>query len=207
MKREPYFSWGKEEQTRLMGATHDEVVMYLTVLKPLAEFRTGVVGTFAKRPLSLARLGDLMGRPAAQGRQAVTYDGTEARRILERLAARGLVADIAHVGGALVLRLPLSPIGASAKAAKLSGTPEASALASPSVNELPEDFTEPAPVLTTTDQSRREIHTGSRRADEARSPIPEEPEDGADPTPAQAENREPWYFRRENEYTGGGVVL
>ena len=107
-RRAAYFSWNATEQARLQDATHDEIVLYLTILKPLADFRTGVVGTFApKNPLSFARLGAALSRPATQGRAAVAYDGIQAKRVLERLEARGLACEIVQVGGALILRLPL----------------------------------------------------------------------------------------------------
>ena len=160
-KRNVYFSWNAAEQARLINATHDEIVMYLVILKPLSDFKTGMVGTFAKAPLTLTRLGELMGRPVTQGRAAVRYDGTEARRILERLTARGLVSDVVNVRGeALVLCLPLSPISATGYKPKLSEDGEHKSTENPHVDALPEDTTDSSTVLTNIggiDQSLKDI--------------------------------------------------
>jgi hypothetical protein len=121
-KRAVYYSWNAVEHARLAGATHDEIVLYLTVLKPLADFKTGIVGTFApKQPLTYTRLGELLGRPKTQGRSAIKYDGTQAKRVLQGLEARGLVCETVQVGGALIVRLPLSPIATTQNTGKLSG--------------------------------------------------------------------------------------
>lgn len=159
-RRAAYFSWNATEQARLQDATHDEIVLYLTILKPLADFRTGIVGTFApKQPLSFSRLGALLSRPQSQGRAAVAYDGTQAKRVLEQLEARGLVCEIALVGRALILRLPLSPIGATESTGKLSGEPPGQSSGDPTTAG---GFGEPHPpstVLTNTDlthQSQRD---------------------------------------------------
>jgi hypothetical protein len=154
-KRTAYFSWGASEHAKLLEATHDEVVMYLTVLKPLGDFRSGVVGTVTKRPLTFASLGERMGRPVSQGRPAVSYDSTEAKRILERLAARGLVADMAQVGGALVMVLPLSPIGASEEAGKLSDKACGEKSDKPHAARVSEHPQAPPSVLTSIGQSRQ----------------------------------------------------
>ena len=168
-RRAAYFSWNATEQARLLDATHDEIVLYLTILKPLADFRTGIVGTFApKNPLSFARLGALLSRPATRGRAAVAYDGTQAKRVLEQLETRGLVCEIALVGKealvgkALILRLPLSPIGATDSKGKLSGEPPGQSAGNPTTAG---GFGEPHPpstVLTNTDlteQSQRDKHS------------------------------------------------
>lgn len=164
-KRNVYFSWNAAEQARLLTATHDEIVMYLVVLKPLSDFKTGMVGTFAKAPLTLTRLGELMGRPETQGRAAVRYDWTEARRILERLTARGLVSDVVNVRGeALVLCLPLSPIPTAGNKPKLSEDGDHKSTVNPPVDALPEDTTDSRTVLTNIggiDQSQKNINTDS----------------------------------------------
>ena len=177
-RRAAYFSWNATEQARLQDATHDEIVLYLTILKPLADFRTGIVGTFApKHPLSFARLGASLSRPATQGRAAVAYDGTQAKRVLERLEARGLVCEIVQVDGALILRLPLSPIGATGSGGKLSGDPPGQSAGNPIAAG---GFGEPHPpstVLTNTDlteQSQRDKHS-------IEQPPKPEVESGAEP--------------------------
>jgi len=182
-RRAAYYSWNATEQARLLDATHDEIVLYLTILKPLADFRTGIVGTFApKQPLSFTRLGALLSRPKTQGRAAVAYDGTQAKRVLEQLAARGLVCEIVQVGGvrgALILRLPLSPIGATDSKGKLSGEPPGQSAENPTTAG---GFGEPHPpstVLTNTDLTHQSQRDNSI---DQPPPIPEV-ESGAEPAP------------------------
>ena len=151
-KRAVYYSWNATEHARLVGATHDEIVMYLTILKPLADFQKGIVGTFApKRPLTYARLGELLGRPKSQGRSAIEYDGTEAKRVLQRLEARGLVCEVAGAGDSLIMRLPLSPIGTSENKGKLSGEPPAQTSGNPATAGVFTDADPSRTVLTNND--------------------------------------------------------
>lgn len=81
-------------------------------LKILSDFKTGVVGTFRDQKLSYERLAQMVTIPVTKGSTGATrtIDGKEVKRLLDTLAAEGLVTDVSIVDQRLTLKLPLSPI-------------------------------------------------------------------------------------------------
>lgn len=111
---EVYISFGKREWAALRQVCLRSLRLY-SELKWLANFKTGVVGTFKEQKLSYEGLAQMVSIPVRQGMSAshATVDGTEIRRLLERLEGLGLVADRVHDGTRLTMTLPMSPIRAS----------------------------------------------------------------------------------------------
>ena len=92
----------------LQSGSFEEIGLYL-ILKKLADFKTGMVGTFKKQKLTCRQLAEAMTRPASQGKKEIVFEDKEIWRLLERLQGRGLIVEINNQDG-LRLRLPLSPI-------------------------------------------------------------------------------------------------
>lgn len=110
MTTQTYYSLNKTEMTILLErASFEEMGMYL-YLKQLANFRTGQVGSFRQQTLTYKKLGEVISRPASQGRPAIQIDRTQAQRIVEQLSRKGLVDNIEVKDGRLTLLLPMSPI-------------------------------------------------------------------------------------------------
>lgn len=111
---EVYISFGRMEWAALRQTCLRSQRLYAE-LKWLANFKTGVVGTFGQQKLSYEGLAQMVAIPVRQGTSAshATVDGTEIRRLLERLESLGLVADLLHDGTRLTMTLPMSPIRAS----------------------------------------------------------------------------------------------
>lgn len=88
-------------------------------LKILADFKTGVAGTFGKQKLSYERLAKMVTIPVTKGSTGATrtIDGKEVKRLLDTLVAEGLVTDVSIADQRLTLRLPLSPVKAIASKA------------------------------------------------------------------------------------------
>ena len=109
-----YISFGRMEWAALRQTCLRSQRLYAE-LKWLANFKTGVVGTFGQQKLSYEGLAQMVAIPVRQGMSAshATVDGTEIRRLLERLESLGLVADLLHDGTRLTMTLPMSPIRAS----------------------------------------------------------------------------------------------
>lgn len=80
--------------------------------KQLANFKTGVVGTYRNQKLSYVDISAMVKAPARQGRGDGTIDDTQAADIIKRMEAVGLVSNIGRRNnGGLRFELPLSPIG------------------------------------------------------------------------------------------------
>lgn len=86
-------------------------------LKILADFKTGVVGTYGNQKLSYERLAKMVTIPVTKGSTGATrtIDGKEVKRLLDTLTAEGLVSNVSIVDQRLTLRLPLSPLKAGNK--------------------------------------------------------------------------------------------
>lgn len=86
-------------------------------LKILADFKTGVVGTFGKQKLSYERLAQMVTIPVTKGSTGATrtIDGKEVKRLLDTLTTEGLVTDVSILEQRLTLRLPLSPMKAGSR--------------------------------------------------------------------------------------------
>ena len=92
----------------LQSGSFEEIGLYL-ILKKLADFKTGMVGTFKSQKLTCRQLAKAMRRPASQGKKEIGFEDKEIWRLLERLHGRGLIREIDNRDG-LRLCLPLSPI-------------------------------------------------------------------------------------------------
>ncbi|MDT7516048.1 hypothetical protein [Rhodoferax mekongensis] len=107
----PYISFGKEESEAIW--TLDPRCMWLYFrLKWLGNFKTGRVGTFKNQKLTLEGLARMVAIPVRQGMTPgnTNIDGTEIRRLLQRLRDVGLVADGESDQTRLTMTLPMSPI-------------------------------------------------------------------------------------------------
>jgi len=108
--REAYISFNRDEWAALELVGYRERWTYMQ-LKWLANFKTGVVGNFGKQKLTYTALAKLITAPGVQGRGMGNTDDTQARDILQRLQAVGLVGDInTRTKGGLTFDLLLSPI-------------------------------------------------------------------------------------------------
>ena len=92
----------------LQSGSFEEIGLYL-ILKKLADFKTGMVGSFKSQKLTCRQLAKAMTRPASQGKKEIVFEDKEIWRLLERLHGRGLIRQIDNRDG-LRLCLPLSPI-------------------------------------------------------------------------------------------------
>lgn len=108
---ETYVSISKTEWTVLRRVCLRSFRLYVE-LKWLANFKTGVVGTFKNQQLTYEGLAEMVSLPVRQGVSAShgIVDGKEIKRLLERLEQIGLVADCFHDGTKLTMTLPMSPI-------------------------------------------------------------------------------------------------
>lgn len=108
---ETYVSISKTEWAVLRRMCLRSFRLYVE-LKWLANFKTGVVGTFKNQQLTYEGLAEMVSLPVRQGVSAShgIVDGKEIKRLLERLEASGLVADCYHDGTKLTMTLPMSPI-------------------------------------------------------------------------------------------------
>lgn len=106
-----YVSYGRKEWEVLSQIDVRALRLYLE-LKWLGDFHTGVVGMFEDQVLTYEGLARMVSIPVRQGMSAshATVDGTEIRRLLERLEFAGLVADRVYDGTRLTMTLPMSPI-------------------------------------------------------------------------------------------------
>lgn len=120
---EPYVSISKSEWTVLRQVCQRSFRLYAE-LKWLANFKTGVVGTFRNQQLTYEGLAEMVSLPVRQGVSAShgIVDGKEIKRLLERLEAKGLVADCFHDGTKLTMTLPMSPIRPKAASKSASKT-------------------------------------------------------------------------------------
>lgn len=108
--REAYVSFNRDEWAALELVGYRERWAYMQ-LKWLANFKTGVVGNFGKQKVTYTALSKLITAPGVQGRGMGKTDDTQARDILQRLQAVGLVGDInTRTNGGLTFDLLLSPI-------------------------------------------------------------------------------------------------
>ena len=109
-----YISKSKAEREALLKLGFRERWLY-DELKWLANFKTGLVGTFARQKLTYVDIAALVTAPGVQGRGQGGIDETQAADFLKRMEAVGLVANIGRrANGGLSFELPLSPIGAKA---------------------------------------------------------------------------------------------
>jgi hypothetical protein len=107
-----YISKSKAEHEALLKLGFRERWLY-DELKWLANFKTGLVGTFARQKLTYVDIAALVTAPGVQGRGQGGIDETQAADFLKRMEAVGLVANIGRrANGGLSFELPLSPIGA-----------------------------------------------------------------------------------------------
>lgn len=90
-------------------ATFEGCLTYL-LLKKLANFRTGAVKGFNGHKLTYQELAEGLCRRAYQGKAAITINRAQARDIINRMAAVGLVSNVSTENSELTLTLPLSPI-------------------------------------------------------------------------------------------------
>jgi hypothetical protein len=109
-KKAFYVSLNRLELDLLAEASYEEVTLYITVLKRLANFNTGIIGTFHKEPLTYEALANKLSRPSSQGKPAQSISRDRARDLVARLETRGLVSNVQVLGKSLVMLLPLSPI-------------------------------------------------------------------------------------------------
>ena len=109
-KKAFYVSLNRLELDLLAEASYEEVTLYITVLKRLANFNTGIIGTFHKEPLTYEALANKLSRPSSQGKPAQSISRDRARDLVARLEIRGLVSNVQVLGKSLVMLLPLSPI-------------------------------------------------------------------------------------------------
>lgn len=110
-KKKPfYLSLNRLELDLLADASYEEVTLYVTILKRLANFKTGLVGTFQKESLTYEDLAVKLSRQSSQGKPAQTITRDRARDLVLRLESRGLASNVQVLGKTLILMLPLSPI-------------------------------------------------------------------------------------------------
>jgi hypothetical protein len=110
MSKAVYVSLNLAEYEILMSkANFAEMGMYL-ILKKMANFKTGEVGSFRQQKLNYEKLAQQLSRPTRNTAPAETFDRGQARNIVARLERIGLVSEIRITNDALKLRLPLSPI-------------------------------------------------------------------------------------------------
>ncbi len=110
MSKAVYVSLNLAEYEILMSkASFAEIGMYL-ILKKMANFKTGEVGSFRQQKLNYEKLAQQLSRPTRNTAPAETFDRGQARNIVARLERIGLVSEIRIANDALKMRLPLSPI-------------------------------------------------------------------------------------------------
>lgn len=109
-KKAFYVSLNRQELDLLAEASYEETTLYITVLKRLANFKTGLVGTFQKEPLTYEELASKLSRPSSQGKPAQSITRDRARDLVLRLETRGLVSNVQVLGKSLIILLPLSPM-------------------------------------------------------------------------------------------------
>lgn len=109
-KKQFYVSLNRLELDLLADASYEEVTLYVTILKRLANFKTGLVGTFQKGALTYEDLAVKLSRSSSQGKPAQTITRDRARDLVLRLESRGLASNVQVLGKTLILLLPLSPI-------------------------------------------------------------------------------------------------
>jgi len=155
-KKQRYISFNFDELAELRKLPLRERWLYLE-LKAIANFRTGIGGRFGLQRVTYERLAALVVVPASQGRAAEAIDRSAAWRLMQRLEAAGLVADIGERedNGGLTFVLPLSPIEPREKLQQ-SGPIEPGKLQRAGTPELPEsresvrtydDWVEPSSVM------------------------------------------------------------
>jgi hypothetical protein len=138
--KEAYVSFGKKESATLRQLCLRSLRLYFE-LKWLADFKTGRVGTFGQQTLTYEGLARMVEIPVRQGMTAShgKVDGTEIKRLLERLEDAGLVANLSHDGTRLTMTLPMSPIkAATATKATKTTKKEAAKKAAPVSEPMPE---------------------------------------------------------------------
>lgn len=112
MSKAVYVSLNLAEYEILMSkASFSEMGMYL-ILKKMANFKTGEVGSFRQQKLNYEKLAQQLSRPTRNTAPAEAFDRGQARNIVARLERIGLVSEIRITNDALKMRLPLSPINA-----------------------------------------------------------------------------------------------
>lgn len=110
MSKAVYVSLNLAEYEILMSkASFAEMGMYL-ILKKMANFKTGEVGSFRQQKLNYEKLAQQLSRPVRNTAPPESFDRGQARNIVGRLERMGLVSQVRIVDEALKLRLPLSPI-------------------------------------------------------------------------------------------------
>lgn len=98
-----------EYQVLFDKASFQEMGMYF-ILKKLANFKTGEVGTFRQQKLNYEKLAVMLSRPVRNTAPAEIYDRGQARNIVGRLERIGLIANVRIESECLKMRLPLSPL-------------------------------------------------------------------------------------------------
>ena len=110
-KKKPFYvSLNRLELDLLADASYEEVTLYVTILKRMANFKTGLIGTFQKEALTYEDLAGQLSRPCSQGKPAQIITRDRARDLVRRLESRGLASNVQVLGKTLILLLPLSPI-------------------------------------------------------------------------------------------------
>lgn len=110
-KKKPFYvSLNRTELDLLADASYEEVTLYVTVLKRLANFNTGAVGTFNKAPLTYEDLAKQLSRASSQGKPGIAITRDRVRDLVHKLQSRQLLSDVQVLGKHLIMLLPLSPI-------------------------------------------------------------------------------------------------
>ncbi len=111
--KNPYVSFSKAETEALRAVCLRSFRLYFE-LKWLANFKTGMLGTFGKQKITYEYLAERVAIPTSQGRSTTNsiVDGKEVSRLIQRLEIAGLVADVNRSDRGLTMYLPLSPLRA-----------------------------------------------------------------------------------------------
>ena len=99
----------KEFEVLKNSASFEGSLMYM-LLKKLANFKTGKVKGFNGHQITYQELANDLTRQPSQGVAAILISRQQARDIINRLVAIGLVSDVASFNGDLTMMLPLSPM-------------------------------------------------------------------------------------------------
>lgn len=124
-KKPPYISFGKPESEALWQLDPRSMWLYFR-LKWLSNFKTGEVGTFKDQILTVEGIARMVAIPVRQGVDSNEnfIDGTEIRRLLNRLRLAGLVVPGDPNENRFTTNLPMSPITAKSEVVVPTPTPK-----------------------------------------------------------------------------------
>lgn len=109
-KKTAYLSMNMKEFEVLKNSASFEGALMYVLLKKLGNFKTGKVKGFKGHKITYQELADDLTRQPSQGVAPIVISRQQARDIINRLVAIGLVCDVASVDGDLTMMLPLSPM-------------------------------------------------------------------------------------------------